>query len=190
MRTSSQLLLTFLLNACWQIALTTAVASLCAWLLRGTSARYRHLLWVTALVFSFGLPVLTWAPLSGGAFFTESPQTIVQPTSEGFAPLPRLIPDTPTPAPTAVPTPLKEAVPFILINRNVAAVVVLLYLLFLCYRSGRLCMAFRKAGRLKRSACVMDLPEHVRTTVRECQTALGAPGVRILCSASIPVPIA
>ena len=75
MLTISQPLLTFLLNACWQIALITAIAAFCAWLLRGTAARYQHLLWVTALAFSFGLPVLTCAPLLGGAFFSEPPRT-------------------------------------------------------------------------------------------------------------------
>jgi len=45
----SQLLLTFLLNACWQIALVAMAAALCGWLLRGTAARHRHLLWVIAL---------------------------------------------------------------------------------------------------------------------------------------------
>ena len=44
MLTISQPLLTFLLNACWQIALITAVAALCSWLLRGTTARCQHLL--------------------------------------------------------------------------------------------------------------------------------------------------
>ena len=34
MKTSSQLLLTFLLNAVWQVALIAALASLVAWLLR------------------------------------------------------------------------------------------------------------------------------------------------------------
>ena len=35
MKTISQLLLTFLLNAGWQVALITTAAALCAWLLRG-----------------------------------------------------------------------------------------------------------------------------------------------------------
>lgn len=190
MRTISQLLLTFLLNACWQIALITAVAALCAWLLRGTTARYKHMLWVTTLAFSFGLPVLTCSHLIGGAFFSEPPQATVQPTSGAFAPAPQLIPDTQASLLTAPPAALKEAAPFILINRNVAAVVVVLYLLFLCYRSGRLFMAWRRARSLKRSDCLIELPEHVRTTVSECQTVLGTRRVRILCSTSVPVPIA
>ncbi len=59
MRIVSQLLLGVLLNACWQIALLYAFAALCSWLLRKTAARYRHLLWVAALVLSFSLPLLS-----------------------------------------------------------------------------------------------------------------------------------
>src|SRR5215813_12225421 len=190
MRTISQLLLTFLLNACWQIALVTAVAALCARLLRRTSARYQHLFWVTALAFSFSLPVITSAPLLVDAFFSEPPRATVQPAGGAFAPAPQLIPDTQASLPTAPPAALKEAVPFILINRNVAAVVVALYLLLLCYRGGKLSMAWRRARSLKRSAYPIELPEHVRTTVTECQTVLGMRQVRILCSTSVAVPVA
>src|SRR5215471_3233555 len=190
MRTISQLLLTFLLNACWQIALVTAAAALCARLLRRTSARYQHMLWVTALAFSFSLPVMTCAPHTVGAFFSEPPRAIVQPAGGGFVPTPLLPLDTQEPLPIAPPAALKEAAPFILINRNVAAVVVALYLLFLCYRGGKLSMAWRRARSLKRGAYQIELPEHVRAAVNECQTILGMRQVRILCSTSTPVPIA
>jgi len=190
MRTISQPLLTFLLNACWQIALITAVAAFCAWLLRGTTARCQHLLWVTALAFSFGLPVMTCAPLLGGEIFSEPPRTTIQPSDEALAPATQLVTDMQASLPTAPPAALEETAPFILINRNVAAVIVVLYLLFLCYRSGKLFMAWRRARSLKRSAYRIELPEHVRATVSECQSVLGMRQVQVLCSASIPAPIA
>src|SRR5262245_27202107 len=59
MKISSQLLLNFLLNAVWQIALIAALASLGAWLLRSSSARYRHWLWVGALCLAFLVPAAT-----------------------------------------------------------------------------------------------------------------------------------
>src|SRR6185436_11707415 len=59
MRLSSQLLLTFLLNAFWQIALLAAVASLGSWLLRNSVARYRHWVWATALCLAFLVPAFT-----------------------------------------------------------------------------------------------------------------------------------
>jgi beta-lactamase regulating signal transducer with metallopeptidase domain len=190
MRTISQPLLTFLLNACWQIALITAVAAFCAWLLRGTTARCQHLLWVTALAFSFGLPVMTCAPLLGGEIFSEPPRTTIQPSDEALAPATQLVTDMQESLPTAPPAALEETAPFILINRNVAAVIVVLYLLFLCYRSGKLFMAWRRARSLKCSAYLIELPEHVRTAVSECQSVLGMRQVKVLCSASIPAPIA
>jgi beta-lactamase regulating signal transducer with metallopeptidase domain/uncharacterized membrane protein YkoI len=190
MGTISELLLTFLFNACWQIALVTAVAVLCARLLRGTTARYQHLLWVIALAFSFGLPVLTCLPLSGGVNTSEPPRKIIQPGAGGFAPASQLIQDTQEARPSSSPPTLNEAVPFIPINRKAAAVVLILYLLFLGSRSGKLWMAWRRVRSLKRSACVIDFPEPVRATVRESQTALGVKRVRLLCSTSIPAPIA
>src|SRR5918998_902038 len=59
MRISSQLLLTFLLNAFWQVALIAALASFGSWLLRNSGARYRHWLWVSALCLAFLVPTIT-----------------------------------------------------------------------------------------------------------------------------------
>src|SRR6185295_1344019 len=59
MRTSSELLLTFLLNAVWQIALIAALASFGAWLLRQSATRYQHWLWVAALCLSLLVPAAT-----------------------------------------------------------------------------------------------------------------------------------
>src|SRR5215470_10349191 len=59
MRTSSQLLLTFLLNAFWQVALIAGLAALGSWLLRNSVARYRHWLWASALCLAFFVPAFT-----------------------------------------------------------------------------------------------------------------------------------
>src|SRR5678815_2463276 len=59
MRLSSQLLLTFLFNAFWQIALIAATASLGSWLLRNSFARYRHWVWAAALCLAFLVPSFT-----------------------------------------------------------------------------------------------------------------------------------
>src|SRR5688500_11154482 len=79
MKTSSQLLLNFLLNAVWQIALITALASLGAWLLRSSSARYRHWLWVSALCLAFLIPVTT----SIRAYFETAAPTTFKPAFIG-----------------------------------------------------------------------------------------------------------
>ena len=87
MKTSSQLLLNFLLNAVWQIALITALASLGAWLLRSSSARYRHWLWVSALCLAFLIPVMT----SIRAYFETAAPSITGPVFIGEPIQPRLL---------------------------------------------------------------------------------------------------
>src|SRR4030095_50673 len=59
MRFLEQVLLTFLLNAAWQVGLIVAFGVVCDWLLRDVAARYRHFLWVAALGACFGVPVLS-----------------------------------------------------------------------------------------------------------------------------------
>ena len=59
MHAISELILNFVLNACWQIAAIFAVAALGAWVLKNGPARYRHTLWVVALVACFIVPLLT-----------------------------------------------------------------------------------------------------------------------------------
>jgi thiol:disulfide interchange protein len=53
------LLLTFLLNAIWQVALIAALAALGAWLLRNSGARYCHWVWACALCLAFLVPAVT-----------------------------------------------------------------------------------------------------------------------------------
>ena len=112
MKTISQLLLTFLLNAGWQVALITTAAALCAWLLRGTAARYRHLLWVTALVCSFGLPLLTsWYSLAGSSPGQVQTQVAPQTARLGYIPAAGSIPAEAQTSRFATPRPSGGFVP-------------------------------------------------------------------------------
>ena len=82
MRISSQLLLTFLLNAFWQVALIAALAAVGSWLLRNSVARYRHWLWVSALCLAFLVPAIT----SSRALFETDVQPEVSFARESIAP--------------------------------------------------------------------------------------------------------
>lgn len=46
---SSEFILNFVLNSCWQIAVIFVIAAPGAWLLKNAAARYRHALWIVAL---------------------------------------------------------------------------------------------------------------------------------------------
>jgi beta-lactamase regulating signal transducer with metallopeptidase domain/uncharacterized membrane protein YkoI len=176
----SQLILTFLLNAGWQIALLAAVAALCAWLLRDTAARYRHWLWVTALALAYGLPVLAGLHFSGSAWFSGQPQpamTVQQAVVE-----PPLIPLDATDI-------QPETASLIPVSRILAMVIVALYFVFLCYRSVKLFRAWRQTRAIARGASAMELPENVRAISEQCQSVLGMKGVQVLGSTVIPAPL-
>ncbi len=176
----SQVLLTCLLNACWQIALITAVAAFCAWLLRETAARYRHLLWVAALALCFCLPVLTSYQVSRGASIKvqPEPQTTVQEAIVSSTQIPLDIQTSPEETGSLVP-----------VSRNLATGLVAIYLLFLGYRAMGLFKAWRLTRAIARSVSRIELPQHLRTIIERCQTALGVKRVGIFCSAAVPMPI-
>src|ERR1051326_5082997 len=52
-------LLLFLANAAWQVAFVGLLAAAIDRLLRTATARYRHLLWVAALIMAVALPAAT-----------------------------------------------------------------------------------------------------------------------------------
>ena len=57
METISRTLLTFMLNALWQVPLAAAVAALGGWIMRRGPAWHRHALWVAALFAALLLPL-------------------------------------------------------------------------------------------------------------------------------------
>src|SRR5690242_16453465 len=56
---TSEFILNFVLNSCWQIAAIFVVAAVASRLLKNGPARYRHVLWVLALAMSLVVPLLT-----------------------------------------------------------------------------------------------------------------------------------
>ena len=128
MTTISQLLLTFLLNACWQVALIAATAMLCARLLRGTAVRYQHLLWVVALIASFCLPAWKSIDVLRGSVFTP-PQSQIAPTELAADP----VLTAGQPELSANPPSLN---PSITMSRDLVMILFTIYFLFVLYRGG------------------------------------------------------
>lgn len=191
MRIAAQLLLTFLLNASWQVALIVAFAALCDWLLRGTAARYRHALWISTLLLSLAVPALSCAGLIRPLFILR--QTAAEVTSEPVVVSKILSADVdPIETPTRVATQSARGnfwsspVP---VNQKLAAVLVGLYTLFLAYRGANLLRAWRRTRTIVQSADELQFPEPARTIIQQCQETIGVSRVRILCSAVVPVPI-
>ena len=185
MRNSSQLLLTFLLNACWQIALVAALASFSSWLLRNSAARFRHWIWVAALLLSLGIPVttswqiLTPANLTATAFQTNtSKQPEIQPlvtVNTAGAELRNLSVST-------------EA---FLLNRTTAIVLLSMYFAIVLFSLLRLLQAWATTKQLKNGAVPLSGDKHVEEILTQCSNAIMRAGavVEIRTSTAVTVPI-
>ncbi|MEP6706129.1 MAG: TonB family protein [Pyrinomonadaceae bacterium] len=207
MRTVAQLLVTFLLNAAWQIALISAVATVCAWLLRPTAPWQGHAVWVVALVLSLGLPVATGSQLLKRLFVSEGQSTPKADPPANTAPTTsvRSEPAEPTessasthvfassppavePAPQSLSIFQRARISPIHLNGTLTAVLVGLYALFVSYRGLKLLRAWGRTRTLVRGAYSVAFPDHIQSIIAECQAAIGVVRVRILCSTAVPVP--
>ncbi len=197
MRVGAQLLLTFLFNASWQIALVVGCAAACDWLLHGTASRYRHALWVAALGLAFVLPLVgpvrqirtvlsarsqSVATAAAPVFVTR----VYSPDLDSFEP-----PSTEALAapPTVQPAWRNFLTTGIHLSRRVAISLLALYGLFLLYRAGQLAQAWRRTKAIVRTAYECEFSGQVKTIIANCQAAIGVERVRILCSNQVPVPI-
>ncbi len=178
MESISSLLLTFLLNACWQIVLLTTIAAVCDWLLRATPARYRHLLWATVLILSLGLPGLTCFSFTSNSIFKATPSLMTEATAIS----PVII------AKETSAGQLSSNVA-VTINKNFAAVLFALFFALICYRSIKLCKAWRQTRAIVRSASPIELTGQIQTIIAKCQTTIGVIKVQLLSSTVVSVPI-
>jgi len=182
MRLSSGLLLTFLLNAFWQIALLAAIASLGSWLLRNSVARYRHWVWATALCLAFLVPAFTAAR----TLFDEVTPTNTAVTYErgsealftGEA-VPRL-PDTNA----SLPSTFR-------INQSLGLTILGFYFAFLLYGLLKLAQAWQTTRSIRRRATEIEPNIRVAEVIHRCEVEFGTRAglVRVFHSETLPVPV-
>ena len=180
MRTSSQLLLNFLLNAAWQIALIAALASLSARLFRSSAARYRHWLWVGAFCLAFLVPAAT----SIRAYFEiAAPATVIEPI---------LIPEP------VVQTQIENTggavsgvSSVIRLNMDLGVILIGLYAIFLLFRSFKLVQAWQTTRSIRRNALELDADENIAAIINKCESdlAAGSRSIRVMRSETLPVPV-
>ena len=179
---NSQLLLTFLLNACWQIVLIAALASLGSWLLRNSFARYQHWLWVSALCLAFLVPAFTSSQtlldtpastLPAVPFVTES----ISPLSQ--EPVPNLSGTT-----TALPSTF-------LLNQTLGISLLVIYFGFLLLRIFKLVQAWATTRGIKRDAVALAPDDRVAAVINRCELEFGtrSGAVKVFRSETLPVPV-
>ena len=183
MKTSSQLLLTFLLNAVWQIALVAGLASLGAWLLRKSSVRYQHWVWVAALLLSLLVPVVTALRVT-----TLNTATFGEPSASSPDLRNPVFMQTPIPfqSPTAQPSNWSFQ-----LNRTLVLTLFCIYGAFLLFRAFKLAQAWFVTRRIRNSARPVNRDKTVEFIVRQCEINLQmkTDRVRVNCSEMVPVPV-
>ena len=183
MITSSELLLTFLLNAFWQIPLVVGVASLGAWMLRQTSAQYRHWIWVSALLLSFLIPFAT----SSRVWFSNIDAAATQPQEVVLRS--ETIFESNALSSHAAPELNSRADSAIFLNPTVSVLLLALYFGFVVFSSFRLYGAWSRTRTIKQAAEPVVLSDALARIVERCRDVIGSRRIGILCSSSVPVPI-
>lgn len=178
MKTISELLLTFLLNAFWQITLIAAAVALGDWLLRRALVRYRHFLWVAALSLSLVLPLVTSLRSGRSSAPPALPQQQIAIESIPITDVPKL----------GERALVNSAKGFFQINDRLAAGLIALYLMFLFYRGVKLFRAWSRTQAARRGASPLEPADRIQAIVANCQIAIGVDKVGIVSSASLRAP--
>ncbi len=172
--------LTFVLNALWQIPAVVATGLLGDWLLKRAPARHRHALWLFVLAACVLLP--------GASLLPGSPPRVASPArSVAAAPLG---PATNAAAATEAPewTRQERFLPRSF-PRSVAPVVALAYGLFLLGCAARLGVAGWRTMRLARHSRGVALSEEVTAVVSRCRSVLGVGPVELRESPEVAGPV-
>jgi beta-lactamase regulating signal transducer with metallopeptidase domain/uncharacterized membrane protein YkoI len=182
MRLSSQLLLTFLLNALWQITLIAAIASFGSWLLRNSGARYRHWVWVAALCLAFLVPAFT----ASRALLENVTQTTPAVTFEESE-----LPFTSGAPPRSPDTNSPALASTFKLNQTLGLALLGIYLAFLLYSIFKLMRAWQTTRSIRHRATEIEPNDNVAEVIRRCESEFGARAgsVKVFRSETLPVPV-
>ena len=183
MKTTNELLLTFLLNALWQIPVIACAAALAASLFRQSSAKYRHWIWVSALLLSLLVPIFATSRL----WVNREPEAPVVANTPFRSDFIALDPAR-TPYTENATTISKPSSAFVL-NRFAAEAIIGVYVAFLLFGVFRLAKAWRATRRITVSSHHAEANEILDSVLEKCQHLIGRKNVQILCSESLPVPV-
>lgn len=178
---TSELILNFVLNSCWQIAAIFAVGWVGSRLLKSGPARYRHALWIVALVACLLVPLLT-----ATRFVPDwvSRLQVITPKVENAIPAAtREVTDDQT----IDHLNTRRAKPITTTTRT-ALFFTLAYALFILGRGVRLTRFWRRKEKLRRSATRTGLPEEVELAAERCRRMLGIGNVPVARSDKARVP--
>lgn len=173
----SNFLLNYVVNATWQIAAISAVALLGSLLLKNSPARYRHLLFLSALIFCVAVPLLSMAPT------TSADQSLQYAPTTGSQ-----IPLAPVSTEPDITNLTKRRTQVISTTSQTALWFAFAYALFIAWRGIRLVRFWRQKERLRSCAGLTELMPEAEEVARRCRAILGIKNVEIAQSSSARMP--
>src|SRR5215217_3095571 len=176
---TSEFILNFVLNACWQIAAIVLVAACASWLLRNGPARYRHALWLVALVTSLIVPLLTT---------TRIVPTWIASATEPSAVAAGLVNNSSTQEDLNVDHIGTRRTRTVATTPRIVLFLVFAYALFILVRAIRLARFWQRKERLRKTATRTGLAPEVSAVAERCRALLGIRDVTITRSTEARVP--
>jgi beta-lactamase regulating signal transducer with metallopeptidase domain/uncharacterized membrane protein YkoI len=183
MKTSSQILLTFLLNACWQVALVAAPRKSFSLVISELRCSLPPLdLGCCAIAFR-------WYPFDNVNANSSSGTNFNSPTQSQITERVRTEPFARNPQPADRVEPTLDSEPFLL-SRPLALSLIGVYFAFLFYSGLRLVAAWYATRRMKLNAVHLE-DQRLTQIVERCATAIktNAVNVRLCSTESVSVPI-
>lgn len=177
-------ILNFVFNAAWQIALVFLVAMLVATLLRNGPARYRHTLWMVALVASLVVPLMTatrFVPAAISSFQIDAASLPLQTNAsqpQRLSDMEGL--DFDHIAPSRRKTLNLRLYDVLFLN--------LVYALFISGRALRLLRFWRRQRKLRQSSTHAGLTPQIEVAAQRCRNLLNTGAVAIGLSKQARVP--
>ena len=181
---TSEFIVNFLLNSCWQIAVIVAVAAVLSRLLKNGPARYRHVLWIFALAASLVVPLLTathyvpeWISRTK---ITTVPSAVAPGRSDSIGSTVDLRVDR-------IGTSRRTTTTITTTSRSVLFLT-LAYVLVILARAIRIARFWQRKERLRRSATRAGLAAEVEAAAERCRNLLGIRDVTVTRSSRARVP--
>lgn len=176
MEATSRILVTYLVNAAWQVPAIAATFAIFARPMRRMPTTYRHSLWVAALFAGVLVPVASLRTPDA------LPDVVTATSGSSLVSLARGLPIASSSEAEGFSWRVLRRSRRLLLAPLLRYFLVCLYAGFITYRIARLAWAYHRTVRLRRSAFPFSFPESLHEILRGCSTGLGMKKVVVLCS--------
>lgn len=177
MEAISQTVVTYLLNASWQITVIAGIGLALGVFLRRMPFRYRHILWVTCLGACVLVPLVTLVFQSFAAGGMASATTAA---ASGSGELSGSEPSAPFRFHSR-----SHAISF---PSNLISALVWSYAAFVFFRLIGFGWSYRRTQHIRKSAFACGMPARLSQSLEECSAKFLLPPIRVLCSPDIGSP--